>query len=217
MARSPRVTNYMRQLPIQVGLVLMWLFLWGDFSLLTVVGGIVLSYFVTRIFYLPPVGLTGRFHLGYFIIFAVIFIFDVFKASFAVAWAALTQGNSVKSAIIKIPLRTEDDLIMTIAAEVYSLVPGSFVVDIDRNNSIIYLHVIDLKNLEAVEGFRKFALDQEARIIRAIGPVEDMAALLTWEHQHAGKQRNAQKTRNGRNTPKPQGAKGSDSSGKEQA
>lgn len=207
----------MRQLPIQVGLVLMWLFLWGDFSLLTIVGGIVLSYFVTRIFYLPPVGLTGRVHLGYLIIFVIVFVFDILKASFTVAWAALTQGNSVKSAIIKVQLRTRDDLIMTIAAEVYSLVPGSFVVDIDRNKSIIYLHVIDRKNLEEVEGFRKFALEQEARIIRAIGPVEDMAALLLWEQQHAAQQSNAQQAQNAQKSPKSQSLKDSERSGEEQA
>ena len=51
-----------RQLPLLVGLLVLWLLLWDHVDVLTVVTGVPLAVGVTRALYLPPVLLSGRFN-----------------------------------------------------------------------------------------------------------------------------------------------------------
>ena len=52
-----------QQLPLLVVLVVLWMLLWGNISLLNLVTGAILAVLVTRVFFLPPVDLSGRFNV----------------------------------------------------------------------------------------------------------------------------------------------------------
>ena len=62
-----------RQLPFFVWLVALWMLLWGQFTVLAAVTGLVVALVVTRIFRLPPVELSGRVNLWYGAVFIVLF------------------------------------------------------------------------------------------------------------------------------------------------
>jgi len=165
------------QLPLLLGLVLLWTVLWGQVTWLSVLTGIVVAIVVTRVFYLPPAELSGRINLWYALVFFAHFFFDVAVASFTVAYQALNPRPIPRSSVIGVQLRTRSDLIMTLDAIAMSLVPGSLVVEADRERGILYLHTFDTSTQEDVDAMRKHVLVVEARIVRAIGSKDDLARL----------------------------------------
>ncbi|GAB3045706.1 hypothetical protein GCM10027052_30260 [Parafrigoribacterium mesophilum] len=163
-----------QQLPLLIGLVLLWMVLWGQATWLSFVTGVIVAILVTRVFYLPPVDLSGRINLWYTIVFLAHFFLDVAVASFTVAFQALDPRPIPRSSVIGIQLRTRSDLIMTLDAIAMSLVPGSLVVEADRERSILYLHTFATRTTGDVELMRRKVLVVEARIVRAIGSRTDL-------------------------------------------
>jgi multicomponent Na+:H+ antiporter subunit E len=166
-----------QQLPLLIGLVLLWMVLWGQVTWLSLLTGAIVAILVTRVFYLPPVDLSGRINLWYLIVFLAHFFLDVAVASFTVAFQALKPGPIPHSSVIGIQLRTRSDLIMTLDAIAMSLVPGSLVVEADRERSILYLHTFATKTTDDVEAMRQKVLVVEARIVRAIGSRMDLSRI----------------------------------------
>jgi multicomponent Na+:H+ antiporter subunit E len=58
---------------------------------------------------------------------------------------------------------------MTHTAVVASLIPGSLVIEADRENRVLYLHVIGVRSDRDVEKQRQDVLHWEERIVRAVG------------------------------------------------
>ena len=65
----------------------------------------------------------------------------------------------------------------TALGHVLTLIPGSFVVEIDRTTSTLYLHVLDINTVQEAEDFRHEVRAIEARIIRMMGSREELEAL----------------------------------------
>ncbi|MFT2815361.1 Na+/H+ antiporter subunit E [Leifsonia sp. A12D58] len=173
------LTRSVNQLPLFLGLVLLWMLLWGNFSWLNVLTGAIFAAVVSTVFYLPAVQLSGRLNLWRLAVYFARLVFDIVRASVQVASLALAPNYKASNAIEAIHLRTRSDLILTWVAVSTSIVPGSIVVDIDRMDSTLYLHVLNVKTIEELERFRKSVLDTERRIVLAIGSKEDVARLLS--------------------------------------
>lgn len=161
-----------RQLPFSLWLVALWMMLWGQFTILAAVTGVIVAVFVTRVFRLPPAELSGRINVWYLLVFAVLFLGAVVAGSLHVSWLVLHPRRRAQSAIMAVPLRTDDDLIMTHVGVTASLIPGSLVTDTDRDRRIIYLHVFGVRNADEVEKQRQDVLRWERRIVRAVGSRE---------------------------------------------
>ena len=180
-----RLSRSVSQLPLFFGLVLLWMLLWGNFSWLNVITGSIFAAVVSIVFYLPAVQLSGRLNIWRLAIYFFRLLFDIIRASVQVAFLALAPRYRASNAIEAIHLRTRSDLILTWVAVSTSIVPGSIVVDIDRVHSTLYLHVLDVKNLEELERFRRSVLDTERRIVLAIGSKEDVERLRLAEQADA--------------------------------
>ena len=163
-----------RQVPLLVWLVVLWLFLWDQVSVLSIVTGLVLALLVTRVFYLPPVELPDRVNPLGVLLFIVRFIVDLVRASFQVAWMAIDPRRVPTSSIIAVQLSTKSDLSLTLTALAVSLVPGSLIVEADRQDDILYLHALGTETPEDVEQVRAGVLAVEERIVRAIGSRDDV-------------------------------------------
>ncbi|MDJ0376171.1 Na+/H+ antiporter subunit E [Cryobacterium sp. PH31-L1] len=162
------------QIPPLIALVLLWMLLWGEFSWLNLLVGLVVGIIVTVAFYLVPVQLSGRVHPLHTVVFFVRLIVDIVRASVDVSWLAVKPRLVTSNAILEIRLRTRSDLILTWTAVATSIVPGSIVVDIDRESSILYLHVLNMQSARDIEQFRRRVLDTERRIVRGFGSHEDV-------------------------------------------
>jgi multicomponent Na+:H+ antiporter subunit E len=158
-----------RQLPFFVWLVALWMMLWGQWSWTSFLTGVVGAVVVTRVFRLPPVELSGRVNLWYGAIFIVEFLVALVRGSLTVAWQVLDFRRQPGAAIVAVPLRVDDDLIMTHTAVTASLIPGSLIVDADRDRRILYLHVIGVRSARDVERQRESVRAWERRIVLAVG------------------------------------------------
>lgn len=158
-----------RQLPLLVGLVALWLFLWDHIDALTIVTGVLLAIGVTRVLYLPPVLLSGRFNPWRGLLLGLRMMFDVVVASLQVAFLAVNPRWQPISSIIAVQLLTRSDLVTTLTAEAISVVPGTVVVDIDRERGLLYLHALDTRTHADIDRVRNAVLGTEERIVLAIG------------------------------------------------
>jgi len=158
-----------RQLPFFVWLIALWMLLWGQFTWTAFFTGVAAAVVVTRVFRLPPVELSGRVNIWYGAIFVLGFLVALVRGSLIVAWQAIDWRRLPGTAIVAVPLRTDDDLIMTHTAVTASLIPGSFVVDADRDRRILYLHVIGVRSARDVERQRASVWGWERRIVLAVG------------------------------------------------
>lgn len=168
-----------RQLPFFVWLIALWMLLWGQFTWLAFLTGLVAAIVVTRVFRLPPVELSGRVNLWWGLLFVFEFLVAVVRGSLTVAWQVLDFRRQPGAAVIAVPLRTDDDLIMTHTAVTASLIPGSLIVDTDRDRRILYLHVIGVRDDADVEKQRASVHHWEERIVRAVGSRAQVHALRT--------------------------------------
>ncbi|HWR85494.1 MAG TPA: Na+/H+ antiporter subunit E [Rhodoglobus sp.] len=162
------------QLPLLVGLVALWMLLWGSLSWLALLSGVLLAVFVTRAFYLPAVELSGRFNILWFLAFAARFAGELVTASFQVAWRAVRPGPPARNAVVAVDLVSLTDIITTATAIAVSLIPGSVVIDVDRERSILYLHVLGVDDEEQVERQRQHVLSVERSLIRAFGSRDEL-------------------------------------------
>jgi multicomponent Na+:H+ antiporter subunit E len=165
------------QLPFLAWLVVLWMLLWSQFTLLAFVTGIVVAVFVTRVFRLPTVELSGRLNLWYGALFVVQFLFAVLRGAIAVTIQVFDFRHQPGTAIMEVPLRYADDLIMTHVAVVSSLIPGSLVVEADRDRGVLYLHIIGVRSMADVEKQRAGVLSWERRVVRALGNPAQYRAL----------------------------------------
>ena len=165
------------QLPFMLWLILIWMLLWHQFTPLALVTGILVAIFVTRVFRLPTVELVGRINVWYSLVFIVRFLGAVVLGAMSVAIQVFDFRRQPGAAIVEIPLRYADDIVTTHVAVTASLIPGSLVVESDRDRRILYLHVIGVRSRADVDAFRDEVLRWERRIVRAVGTPEQYAAL----------------------------------------
>ena len=165
------------QLPFLVWLIVLWMLVWNQFTVLSFVTGLVVAIFVTRVFRLPTVELSGRVNLWYGFLFVVQFLWAVVMGAVDVTIQVFDFRRQPGAAIIAVPLQYPDDLIMTHVSVTASLIPGSLVVEADRDRGILYLHIVGVRNLDDVEHQRAGVLRWERRIVRALGSPAQYRAL----------------------------------------
>lgn len=174
------------QLPFLAWLVVLWMLLWAQFTVLAFVTGLIVAIFVTRVFRLPTVELSGRINVWYAAVFVVQFLFAVLHGALAVAVQVFDFRRQPGAAIVAVPLRYADDLMMTHVSVVSSLIPGSLVVEADRDRRILYLHVIGVRSMADVERQRDGVLRWERRIVCALGDPAQYRALKADQAREKG-------------------------------
>ncbi|MEV7692922.1 Na+/H+ antiporter subunit E [Microbacterium sp. NPDC089189] len=179
MGKKGLLAQTWRQLPFFVWLIALWMLLWGQFTVVAFLTGLIAAIIVTRVYRLPPVELSGRVNPWYGAIFLLTFLGALVKGSLTVAWQVLNPWHYPGVAVIAVPLDLDDELILAHTAVTASLIPGSLVVDIDRDRRVLYLHVIGVRSDADVESQRRSVLRWERRIVRAVGSRAQVAHLRT--------------------------------------
>jgi multicomponent Na+:H+ antiporter subunit E len=158
-------------------LTAVWMLLWGVFSWATFIGGLAVSAVLLAVFPLPPVTFAGRLRPAGLARFAVRFLLDLVVASTHLARTAFRFRYRPRSAVIAVRLAVPTDLNITLCGEAVSLIPGSLILDTDRAEGVLYIHVFDVSDHHAVERFRHEVHALEARIVRAVGSEAELKQL----------------------------------------
>jgi len=175
--RRSALTGIWRQLPFFLWLIALWMLLWGQFTVLAFLTGVVVAVFVTSVFRLPPVELSGRLNPWWLLVFLLQFLGAVVKGSLVVAWQVVSPRSQPGVSVVAVPLVTDDDLIMAHVGVTASLIPGSLVLETDRDRRILYLHVLGASTDAEVEAQRRLVQRWEARLVRAVGSRAQLGAI----------------------------------------
>lgn len=159
-----------------------WVALWGDPTVANVTAGLVVAVVLAAAF--PPARPARRSRLRPVETLRLLgwFARELVVASARVAWAAVAPGDRVREAIVACPLRGASDLVTTVVANAITLTPGTLTVEVDRDPVVLYVHVLQLGDVESV---RADARHLEALAIRAFGDDEAVARL---DREAAGKE-----------------------------
>ncbi|MGY1802856.1 Na+/H+ antiporter subunit E [Blastococcus sp. SYSU D00922] len=177
MSVEPAGPRLRHQLPLLAWLVVVWILLWGTWSWANLLSGLAVGLAVMLLLPLPPVVGGGRVRPLPLIRFVGHFLVDLVVSGAQVAWRALGPGGVRQGAIVRVQLRADSDLLLTVVSETISLVPGSLVLDLDREERLISVHLLHADDLDDVERQKADVLATEERIVRAFGTAEDIAAL----------------------------------------
>jgi len=174
---EPAATRLRHQVPLIVWLVLVWMLLWGTWSWANLLSGLLVALGVLVLLPLPHVVGGMRVRPLPLLVFLGHFVVDLFSSGAEVAWQALRPGGVGRTAIVQVRLRSDSDLLLTMVAEATSLVPGSLVLDLDREQRVMTLHLLPVRDLTDVERKKANVLVVERRLVRALGSPADVAAL----------------------------------------
>ncbi|MGC4746353.1 Na+/H+ antiporter subunit E [Micromonospora sp. DT201] len=160
-------------------LVVVWILLWGDINWANLAGGLLVGGAVLLFFPLPAVSFGGRLRPGALLVFAARFGVELVSASLHIARIAVQPGYRPRGAIIAVQLRVSTDLNLALTAEAVSLVPGTLILEVDRDSGTLYLHVLDTHRPTDLDVARERTLSVERRIVRAVGSTAELRRLET--------------------------------------
>jgi multicomponent Na+:H+ antiporter subunit E len=185
---APGTVHRLRhQLPLLLWLILVWNLLWGTWSWANLISGTVVALAVTVLLPLPPVVGGTRVRPVPLLVFLGAFLLDLVLSAAQVAWQTVRPRGILHSAIISVQLRTDSDLLTTIVAEATALVPGSLVIDMDREKQTLAVHLLHVRDSDDVERQRASVLATEERVVRAFGSAAEIAAVAHAEQSAAAK------------------------------
>jgi len=154
-------------------LLVVWVALWEDLSVVNVLSGLLVAGLLTTLFPLErgePRPDAARFRplralrlLGYF-------LRKLLEANAIVAWEVITPSNEgVREGIVAVPLTGASDTVIAIVADMISLTPGTLTLEIERDPTVLYVHVLHLRDIEHV---RAEVLRLEVKVLEAFGSQE---------------------------------------------
>lgn len=136
-----------------IWLVLVWVLLWGDISAANVLSGLTVAVLITVLLPLPAVPVQGKVHLLSLIRLLCAIGYRLLLSSFQVAFLAVKPGPPPLSAVLRAQLSVKSDLVLALAVNIFNLIPGSIVVEIDQTRRLLYMHVIDVGSDRALSQF----------------------------------------------------------------
>jgi multicomponent Na+:H+ antiporter subunit E len=148
-------------------LMLVWILLWGTVSAANVLSGLAVALVLTVLLPLPVVPIEGRVHplsllrlvttVGYYLVLS----------SGQVAWLAVKPGPPPLSAVLRAHIAVKSDLVLALAVNIFNLIPGSIVLEIDQSRRMLYMHVINVGSDRAVNGFYRQVAQVERLLVSA--------------------------------------------------
>lgn len=140
----------------RVLLFLLWVGVWALLSwppnLRYMVAGIVVAFIATFMTFdikadevKVKTNLKGHVRFVWFLYYVVVFLWECLKANIDVAWRVVHPDRPIRPGTIKVKTVLKSDIGLTLLANSVTLTPGTTTIDIDRENGIIYIHWLCIK------------------------------------------------------------------------
>jgi multicomponent Na+:H+ antiporter subunit E len=138
----------MKYISMFIILFIFWLLLTFNLSAANIITGVIAAVTTTAFF--------GKYFVNnyykllqpkryfWFVIYLFIFIWEVLKANFDVAYRVIHPAMPIKPGIVKVPLNVRSDIARTMLANSITMTPGTITVDIIGDH--IFVHWIYVKS-----------------------------------------------------------------------
>lgn len=135
-----------------VWLLVVWVALWEAVTVGTVLGGLLAAGALLWLFPLQERSTDrGRFRPLAALRFFGYFLVKLVESNLVVAWEVITPGTDrVNEAIVAVPISGGSDAVVATLANAISLTPGTLTVEIERDPTVLYVHVLHLRTIEQV-------------------------------------------------------------------
>ncbi|RCV54768.1 Na+/H+ antiporter subunit E [Marinitenerispora sediminis] len=172
-----RVGRRAVHLPTLGVLVVVWAMLYDEVSAGVLLSGVLVGLAVLLAFPMPAVDSTLRLRPWACVRLLARTAVDIVLASARVLRYTFAFGRVPHSSVIRVPLRTRSDLMLTGTAVALSVVPGSVLVEVRYATRTLFVHVLGAANAAAADAARADVLRLEERVVRAFGTREDIRLL----------------------------------------
>lgn len=162
------------RLTMAAWLVVVWVALWSDISVANILGGSLVAFAVLALF--PTAGPRPGFTVRplHAVRLAAYFLYKLVEANIVVAWEVLTPNNdSVREGVVAVEVTGASDAVVTVLANAISLTPGTLTLDVVREPTMLFVHVLHLRSVERT---RAEVHRLETLVLRAFGDDAAIAA-----------------------------------------
>lgn len=151
---------------INVLLAVAWCAVLGSFTLVNLAFGFAISsaaLWLTREQYR-----TSKYFRRFWLVFGLIMLFlrELVLSVVRVAWLVIRPNQSYKPSFVSFPLSVTEPHEITLLANLITLTPGTLSVDVSDDNKTLYIHCIDVADVETLR--RDIAGGFERKIMEAL-------------------------------------------------
>jgi multicomponent Na+:H+ antiporter subunit E len=146
-------------------LVLVWILLWGSVSAANFASGLAIALVITLLLPLPVVPVEGRLHPLSLVRLITTVAYYLALSSVQVAWLAVKPGPPPLSAVLRAHVAVKSDLVLALAVNIFNIIPGSIVLEIDQSRRMLYMHVIDVGSDRSVNRFYRQVAEVERLLV----------------------------------------------------
>ena len=141
-----------RHLPALLSLVVVWVALWGDFTVANVLGGTLVGLLVLVVSADARPRPAGPVQVRSALRFVGWFALALVRATLSVAREVVRPVPRIREGIVAVPLRGASDALVTLVANAISLTPGTLTVEIDsdRDAATLYVHCLHIDDMDTV-------------------------------------------------------------------
>jgi len=164
----------MRYSPI-VWLTVVWVLLWGTFTPLTIVGGVLVAVAVTGFSRQGPS--SERLPVRPLRILGLVayLVYDLVVSGAEVGWQVLRYGPRARGAIMAVPLLSSSERVVMLMASALSLAPGAMALEIDRDGGVWYVYALGPRGAADVERTWLRTMDMQRRVLATFGTAAELA------------------------------------------
>jgi multicomponent Na+:H+ antiporter subunit E len=177
----------MRRIVLRISVIcwlaLVWVLLWGTFSAANILSGLAIALLITWLLPLPAVPVEGRVHPLSLLRLILTVAYFLVLSSVQVAKIAVRPGPPPMSAVLRAHLSVKSDLVLALAVNIFNLIPGSIVLEIDQTRRMLYMHVLDIGSDRAVDQFHRQVAVVERLLVRSFERDEDWRPTVDRESQ----------------------------------
>ena len=148
-------------------LILVWILLWGTASAANILSGLAVALLITLLLPLPAVPVEGKLHPLSLLRLVVTVFYYLALSSVQVAWLAIKPGPPPLSAVLRAHVAVKSDLVLALAVNIFNLIPGSIVLEIDQTRRMLYMHVLDVGSDRGVNRFYRQVAVVERLLVSA--------------------------------------------------
>jgi multicomponent Na+:H+ antiporter subunit E len=148
-------------------LMFVWILLWGTVSAANILSGLAIALLITLLLPLPTVPIEGKLHPLSLLRLGITVFYYLALSSVQVAWLAVKPGPPPLSAVLRAHVAVKSDLVLALAVNIFNLIPGSIVLEIDQTRRMLYMHVLDVGSDRAVNRFYRQVAVVERLLVSA--------------------------------------------------